>query len=235
VLGLIATRSFDGKVLGINELVSQAELRVRSGMIAYDAMQKLRATPGDQVLRGVFQDHVKDLGYALLLKRYTPAVTDATPAQIRTAAADTVPPVAPLFWTFRIMAGLGFYFIALFAWAFWLSARRGFERSRLFQRVALWSMPLPWIAAELGWYVAETGRQPWTIDGVLPTFLSASSTSAANVWVSLVVFTVFYSALAVIDVMLMLRTVRAGPEGLAPPPPIPSAAQPAATGGVDAA
>jgi cytochrome d ubiquinol oxidase subunit I len=236
VLGLIATRSFDGKVLGINELAAQAELRVRSGMLAYDAMQRLRENRDDSALHAQFQDHVKDLGYALLLKRYTPLVTDATPAQIHAAAEDTVPPVAPLFWTFRVMAGLGFYFIALFAWAFYLSTRRKFETARLFQRVALWSLPLPWLAAELGWYVAETGRQPWTIDGVLPTFLSASSTSAANVWVSLAVFTVFYSVLAVVDVMLMLRAVRAGPDGLASMPlSRPSGAQPAAAGGTDAA
>ena len=47
--------------------------------------------------------------------------------------------------------------------------------------MALWSLPLPWIAAELGWFVAEVGRQPWVIEGVLPTFLAVSSLSAANV------------------------------------------------------
>jgi cytochrome d ubiquinol oxidase subunit I len=77
--------------------------------------------------------------------------------------------------------------------------------------VCLWSLPLPWLAAELGWYVAEGGRQPWTIDGVLPTFLSASSVSASNVWLSLGAFVIFYSALATVDAVLMVRTVRIGP------------------------
>jgi cytochrome d ubiquinol oxidase subunit I len=211
VLGLIATRSFDGKVLGVNELVGQAQMRIESGMIAYGAMRDLRQNRNDPALNALFEDHVKDLGYALLLKRYTPAVTDATPDQIEAAAEDTVPAVAPLFWSFRVMAGLGFCFIGLFAWAFYLSTVRRLDKSRWFQRVALCALPLPWVAIELGWYVAETGRQPWTIDGVLPTFLSASSVSAASVWTSLVVFTLFYSALLVVDVMLMLRAVRAGP------------------------
>ena len=80
--------------------------------------------------------------------------------------------------------------------------------------MCLWSLPLPWIAAELGWYVAEGGRQPWTIDGVLPTFLSASSVPASNVALSLTGFIVFYSALAVVEFYLMVRTVRRGPEDL---------------------
>ena len=75
------------------------------------------------------------------------------------------------------MVGLGFYFIAFFALLFWDASQRNFSR-RWLLRLALWSLPLPWIAAELGWVVAEYGRQPWAIDGVLPTFLAASSVSA---------------------------------------------------------
>ena len=90
-----------------------------------------------------------------------------------------IPPVLPLFFAFRIMVALGFYFIALFGAMFVLASRRKLERYRWLLRVCLWSLPLPWIAAELGWVVAEVGRQPWTIDGVLPTFLSVSSVPAA--------------------------------------------------------
>ena len=75
----------------------------------------------------------------------------------------------------------------------------------------LWSLPLPWIAAELGWIVAEYGRQPWAIDGVLPTFLAVSSVSAAQVLFTLTGFVLFYSALLVVDVILMLKYIRMGP------------------------
>ena len=178
VLGLIATRSLHGQVEGIDNLVSQAELRIKSGMIAYGAMQTLRAHPDDAAARAAFDAHVDDLGYALLLKRYTPNVTDAGEDLIAAAALDTIPPVLPLFFTFRIMVALGFYFIALFGTMFVLASRRKLERHRWLLHVCLWSLPLPWIAAELGWVVAEVGRQPWTIDGVLPTFLSVSSVPA---------------------------------------------------------
>ena len=80
--------------------------------------------------------------------------------------------------------------------------------------LALCSLPLPWIAAELGWIVAEYGRQPWAIDGVLPTALGVSSVSAAQVATSLTGFVVFYTALLVVDVILMTKYIRLGPDGL---------------------
>jgi cytochrome d ubiquinol oxidase subunit I len=221
-LGLIATRSVDKPVMGVNQLVERAQGRIRSGMIAYGAMRDLRAHPGDPALTAAFNAHVDDLGYALLLKKYTPQVTDASDAQIILASQDTVPAVAPLFWSFRVMAGLGFCFIGLFAWAFVRACQRKLSSSKILLRVALWSLPLPWVAAELGWYVAEAGRQPWTIDGVLPTALSVSSVPASNVAISLAVFVIFYTALAIVELSLMVRTVRLGPDDHAAPRP-PSA------------
>jgi cytochrome d ubiquinol oxidase subunit I len=224
VLGLIATRSIDGRVDGIDQLVLRARDRVRSGMIAYAALEGLRVHRGDPALTAAFQAHVADLGYALLLKRYDPSVVDATPAQIAAAADDTVPLVAPLFWSFRVMAGLGFGFIALFAVAFVLASRRELERWPLFLKACVWALPTPWIAAELGWYVAESGRQPWTIDGVLPTFLSVSSVPASDVWISLGLFVILYSGLAAVELMLMVRAVRDGPGEHRRPPAAPPAA-----------
>ena len=79
------------------------------------------------------------------------------------------------------------------------------DRYRTYLWVALLSLPLPWIAIELGWIVAEYGRQPWAVEGVLPTFLGVSSTDANNVLFSLIGFVVFYSALLVVDLFLMLE------------------------------
>jgi len=90
----------------------------------------------------------------------------------------------------------------------------------------MYSLPLPWIAAELGWIVAEYGRQPWIIDGVMPTFLGASNIPASNVWASLLGFVLFYSTLAIIDLVLIVKYVRIGPE-TTPNEPEPSALAPA--------
>jgi cytochrome d ubiquinol oxidase subunit I len=81
-------------------------------------------------------------------------------------------------------------------------------------KAALWSLPLPWLAIELGWIVAEYGRQPWAIEGVLPTALGVSSVTVAQVATSLVGFVLFYSALAIVDAILMVRYARRGPDGL---------------------
>jgi cytochrome d ubiquinol oxidase subunit I len=213
MLGLIATRSIDKTMPGIKELVARANQRIQSGLVAYDALQKLRAQPTNADERVRLDATGADLGYALLLKKIRPDIANATPDEIMQAAWSTVPAVSPLFWSFRIMVGLGFYFIALFAVAFVLASKRKLTKYRGFLWVALLSLPLPWIAAEVGWIVAEVGRQPWVIEGVLPTFLAVSSISAANVWTTLIGFVVFYSTLAVVDVYLMVKTVKAGPMG----------------------
>ena len=109
--------------------------------------------------------------------RYVDDPRKATPAQISQAALDTVPAVAPLYWSFRIMVGLGMFFIVLMATFFVLSARHTLADAHrwLLEGGGLYSIPLPWIAAEAGWIVAEVGRQPWVIEGVLPTAVAVSS------------------------------------------------------------
>jgi cytochrome d ubiquinol oxidase subunit I len=212
VLGLIATRSVDTPVPGINQLVGIAHDRIKNGLIAYEAILAIRRAPHDPALRATLDAHVADLGYALLLKRQRVDIENATEAQIAQAASSTIPNVPVLFWAFRFMVGLGFWFIALFALAFWLSAKRQLDRHRLFLWAALLSLPLPWFASELGWIVADYGRQPWAVEGVLPTFLGVSSTDPGNVLFSLIGFIVFYSALLAADLYLLQKYIRLGPD-----------------------
>jgi cytochrome d ubiquinol oxidase subunit I len=214
VMGLIATRSFDEEVAGIRELIAEHEMRVRRGMRAYDALTRLRAGEAGADIEAIFDVYRDDLGYGLLLKRYTPNVTDATDAQIAQAARDTIPKVAPLFFTFRLMVASGFWMLLLFTLAFYYCAKRTAEDKRWLLKAILWSLPLPWLASEAGWFVAEYGRQPWSIGEVLPTFLGVSSISATDVAMSLTGFVVFYSALLAADVYLMLKYVRLGPSSL---------------------
>jgi cytochrome d ubiquinol oxidase subunit I len=214
LLGLIATRSVDTPIEGIKELRSAAEQRIRKGIVAYGLLEKLQAGDSSPEVRKQFEETRVDLGYALLLKKYTPRVTDATPEQIKLAAADTIPRVWPMFWSFRVMVGLGFFFLFLFAAAFYFLAVRNLAPQRWLLRLALWSIPLPWIAAELGWIVAEYGRQPWTISEVLPTYLSVSNLSVSDVWASLAAFVAFYTALLIIEIYLMLKYIRLGPSSL---------------------
>ncbi|MEO7063934.1 MAG: cytochrome ubiquinol oxidase subunit I [Dokdonella sp.] len=219
LMGLIGTRSLDTVMPGIDDLVKHAAARIDSGLKAYVAMQRMRTHREDDAARVEFEAHKADLGYALLLTRNLQDPTKATAADIAKAADSTIPNVPVLFWSFRIMVGCGLWFIALFGYSFWLSAKRQLDRHRWYLRAALWSLPLPWLAIELGWIVAEYGRQPWAIEGVLPTALGVSSVSAAQVATSLGGFAVFYTALAIVDVVLMLKYVRSGPDGLGMWPP----------------
>jgi cytochrome d ubiquinol oxidase subunit I len=209
---LIATHSVDTPVPGIIPLVNQNALRVASGAQAYGAMETLRTDPANAAALAIFNAHEADLGYGLLLKTVgADDVTKAIPAQVQAAAWATVPPVAAVFWSFRLMVVLGFYFIALFAVMFWKACSRKLDASRALLWVTALSMPLPWIAAELGWTTAEVGRQPWTIDGILPTALSVSSVPAINVAISIAGFVIIYSALFVVEMFLMVRAIRKGP------------------------
>ena len=213
VMGLIGTRSLTREIPGIHDLVLTAEDRIRSGIEAYDALMMIRAlrdaTPAP--VREKFETHGGDLGFAFLLKRYVDDPRNATEEQIEQTAWDTVPTVWPLFWAFRIMVGLGFAFIAVMAYFFWRSSFRGQTYPRWALRLAVLIIPAPWIAAELGWFVAEYGRQPWTVDGVLPTVLSVSHLSVQDLLLTIAGFAAFYSTLFVIEMGLMLKYIRKGP------------------------
>ena len=212
--GIMITRSLSRPVTGIKELIEEARTRIESGMVAYDMLEKIRGGDKSDTVISQFEKHKDDLGYGLLLKRYTPAVVDATDAQITQAARGTIPNVALMFWTFRIMVGLGFWMLALIAVSFYYCARRLFHKKRWLLWLLVFNLPVPWMAAELGWFVAEYGRQPWTIGEVLPTFLSPSSLSMGDVIGSLVGLVVFYTVLLAVELFLMVKYVRLGPSSL---------------------
>ncbi|MCP3130239.1 cytochrome ubiquinol oxidase subunit I [Shewanella sp. KJ2020] len=213
-MGIVATRSLDEEVTGIRDLITEHEVRIRNGMKAYEMLVKLRAGEDTPELRAAFEEAKVDLGYGLLLKRYTDNIVDATEEQIQAAAKDSIPNVAPIFWSFRIMVGLGFFMLLVFAAAFWQSTRHQIEEKKWVLKAALFSLPLPWIAIECGWFVAEYGRQPWTISEVLPTFMSASSLTTGDLWFSILSITLFYTVLLVIEIFLMLKFARLGPSSL---------------------
>ena len=213
VMGLIGTRSLTTSIPGIEELERQAETRIRSGMIAYDALMHIREERdnADPAETARFEAHSVDLGFAFLLKKYVDDPREATPEQIVQAANDTIPTVWPLFWSFRIMVALGFGFIATMGYFFWRASFKGMNFPRPALHLAVWMIPAPWIAAELGWFVAEYGRQPWTVDGVLPTAMSVSALSMTEVAITLAGFVIFYTVLFVIEMGLMLKYIRKGP------------------------
>jgi cytochrome d ubiquinol oxidase subunit I len=213
-LGLIGTRSTDKTIPGIKELKAEAVVRIQNGAKAVTALEKMRKGDKSEAVLKTFNANKNDLGYGLLLKKYTQDVSQATPEMIAQAAASTIPSVVPMFWTFRIMVGLGFMFLALMVVSFYYAARNQFVNKPWLLKWALYSIPLPWIACEVGWFVAEFGRQPWTIYGVLPTHLSTSSLTSGSLIFSLSGFVIFYTLLLIAELYLMFKYARLGPASL---------------------
>ncbi|MEN5083044.1 cytochrome ubiquinol oxidase subunit I [Bosea sp. TWI1241] len=211
VMGLIGTRSIDKTIPGIDELVGRAEQRIRDGIVAYDALEKIKADRKDAAARETFARTQHDLGYALLLRQYIEDPRQASEQQIKAAAWSTVPHVPSLFFSFRIMVACGFVMLGIFLVSLWHTMREE-EAPRWLFRLAVLSLPLPWLAAEVGWFVAEFGRQPWIIEGVLPTFLATSALGVGDLLITIAGFTLLYGVLAVIEVKLMLAAIRKGPE-----------------------
>lgn len=215
VLGLVVTHSFHAVIPGINQIEAENTQRIQNGMDAYGALVQLREGNKSPEILNLFNQKQADLGYGLLVKRYTDKVTDATPAQIHQAAEDSIPSVWSIFWTFRIMVGLGFLMALVFIYASFMSFRnKSIWTQKWFLTYALYSIPFPWIAALCGWFVTEHGRQPWTIYNILPTDLSSSAISAVDIGISFFMFVAFYTALFIVEIYLMFKYARLGPSSL---------------------
>jgi cytochrome d ubiquinol oxidase subunit I len=214
VMGLIGTRSTTKEIPGIHEIKEKNRARIESGVVAVTALEALRKQPDDAAAKATFEQHKTDLGFGLLLKKYVLDVRDATPEMMQKAVDNTVPRVTPMFWSFRIMVGLGFAMLMLFGLAFWSTLKSSCRARPWLLKWALWMLPAPWIACELGWVVAEYGRQPWTIYGVLPTHLSVSTLSVNSLYGSLAGFIGFYTVLLVVEMYLMVKFARIGPGSL---------------------
>lgn len=214
VLGLIATRSLDEQVPGLAELKQKHLERIIRGQEAYVLMQQYRAGDKSPATVNRFNELKEDLGYGMLLTAYTDDVANATPEQIAQAVEDSVPKVWPLFWSFRIMVACGFAMLLLFALAFWHSAKRTVDKPKWLLKFAVFSLPLPWIACEAGWFVAEYGRQPWAIGEILPTHLAVSQLSVTDIWISLISIMVLYTIFVIIEMWLMTKYAKLGPSSL---------------------
>ncbi|MGC9351704.1 MAG: cytochrome ubiquinol oxidase subunit I, partial [Sulfurovum sp.] len=126
---------------------------------------------------------------------------------------DIVPPIATTFYSFHIMVGLGIWFIILFLIVLYLTMANDITRFRKVLWLALWSIPLGYIAAEAGWVVAEVGRQPWAIQDLMPVGIAATDIDAGNVKVSFWLFALLFTVLLIAEIKIMLRQIAIGIKG----------------------
>jgi len=126
-----------------------------------------------------------------------------------------VPNVFIQYWGMRVMAYLGMVVLVIGVWGLWLLRRKTLATSRVFLWVAVWGAVLPFLMNTAGWFLTESGRQPWIVQGIMLTKNGISPTlSTTWLWISLIAFILLYGTLATVDLLLMLRYSR---EQLPPP------------------
>ncbi len=213
LLGLIATHSIDTPVKGLRDIVAENEQRVRSGLIANRTLTAMRKGDVTDENMELFKAHQKDLGYGLLLVEHAADPLNPTEQEIKTAARNSVPSVTLNYFAFRVMLGivsvLGLLCVAA---GYFLIYKNDLQARPKVLKVLVLSIPLPFICCEAGWILAEFGRQPWAIQDVLPTYLATSSLSPVDVGISLLCFIGIYTVLLIIEMKLMVKAIKKGPE-----------------------
>ncbi len=213
-LSLIATHSLTGTVPGADQLVPEFKKRIQSGQKAYAALQELLNKKTSPDIQAMYLNHEKDLGFGFLLRNFAKDPLKATEKQIDQAAWSAIPSVATAFWSFRFMIGFWALVTLFMGLGLWFCFRNTLHRQRWYLRCILYSIPLPYIAAECGWVLAETGRQPWVVHNFLPTFMGVSTINTTTIVTSIIGFAFFYISLFCIELFLMFKYARLGPSCL---------------------
>jgi len=213
-LSLIATRTLTGTVEGEKEIIAGYKPRMVNGVKAWEALRAIRANTATATQRKVYDRYKSDIGLALLLRRYTTNISKATPPIFTKALNDAIPTVWIAFWTFRFMIGLWGLMALMIIIGFIYSWKGTLLKHKNYLRLMIYMIPVPFLASECGWVLAETGRQPWVIHMLMPTFFGTSSLTTSMVITSLVLFIFFYAVLISVEMFLMFKFARKGPSSL---------------------
>ena len=209
MLSLLGFRDGEAFVPGIEDLVygnweqgiEPVAKRMERGTTAIVALAKYKEAKerSDSVeMKSAFMEfrqNYKDMGYGYLDK----------PESI-------IPNVPLVFYSFRVMVVLGFYFILLFILILFYAFRNTIDKKRMLLKIALFTIPLGYIASELGWIVAEVGRQPWAIQDILPVSKATSHLNTSSVQITFILFAVLFTILLIAELRILLKQIKIGPK-----------------------
>ncbi len=215
MLSLLATHDVDGYVPGVNDILNggyalpdgttalSAEQKMERGRQAIADLKEYRTlmTKGTdsgqraETLRKSLKDNMPYFGYGFVKDR-----------------AQLVPFIPVCFYAFRVMVGLGTLFLLFFAVTLFLAYRKTLPQHRWLLWGAVMLLPLGYIASEAGWIVAELGRQPWTIQDMLPTWTGVSAVGSGSVMLTFFIFLALFTTLLAVEVNIMLKQIKKGPE-----------------------
>ncbi len=210
MLSILATHDLDDYVPGINDIldgytdndgnqVLSAEEKMKRGELALNAFKTYRENKDTdpeaaESARKVLDENVEYFGYGYIKDKN-----------------DLVPPVWLVYWPFRIMVGLGSFLLLLMFVVLWAEWKGKMEKLTWLQWVAIFSIPLVYLAGQAGWIVAEVGRQPWAIQDLLPVNAAVSSLSTGAVKTTFFVFIAVFTLFLAIEVRILLKAINKGP------------------------
>lgn len=211
MLSILATHDIDGVVPGINDIIEgytdnegneipSVAQKMEMGKTALAALAQYRETKDTdpqaaaQAL-AVLEENMQYMGYGYLEK-----------------PEDVVPPVGLVYWAFRAMVGLGSFLALVMLLAVWFAYKEKLPKMEWLLWTALLSIPLVYLCGQAGWIVAEVGRQPWTIQGLLPVGVAISDVSVAAVKTTFFVFVAVFALFLAIEIRIMVGAIKKGPE-----------------------
>lgn len=211
MLSILATHDIDGYVPGINDLIGgyrdpdgvrhpSAEEKMERGRYALEAFREyreLRDVDPDSaaVARAELEANVEFFGYGYI-----------------DDPEELIPPVPIVYWAFRVMVGFGSFLLLLMIVVLWAQWKKRLEGMKWLQWVSLLSIPLVYMAGQAGWIVAEVGRQPWAIEGLLPVKAAVSSVSVQSVQTTFFLFVAIFTLFLAIEIRIMIKAIKEGPK-----------------------
>ena len=183
----------DGVALSFKEKQTRGKVAIQS-LADYQKAVSAKDTAAAAIQKAKLKENYAQFGYGYIDK-----------------AKEMIPHVPTVFYSFHIMVILGMFFIVLFAVVLFFLYSGNIEKTKWLLWISLLSIPLGYIAGELGWAVAEVGRQPWAIQDVLPLKAAVSNISTYSVKITFFLFLVLFSALLVAEIRIMLKQIKKGP------------------------
>ena len=213
MLSILATHDIDGYVPGINNLLNGG-YKLANGETTLSAEEKIERGKKAIVALANYRKAVKENDAAA--KADAKKILDENMPYFGYGyikdPKSLVPPVGLTFWSFRIMVGLGGFFILLFIVVWWYHRKNKYQNMPWLQKVALWTIPLGYIACQAGWIVAEVGRQPWAIQDMLPVNAAISKLQTGSVQLTFFIFLILFTIMLIAEICIMVKSIKKGPE-----------------------
>ena len=205
MLSFLATRTADGYVPGVNDILKgythedgtrepSVQEKIARGKKAIVALKTYRETKAKDQLP-ILKENMKYFGYGYIKD-----------------AKELVPSIPICFYAFRLMVGVGCLLILFFALSLFLVYKKEIAQYRWFLISAIIMIPLAYIASESGWIVAEIGRQPWTIQDLLPVSAAISDIEASSVATTFFIFLALFTTMLAVEISILVKQIKKGPE-----------------------